>query len=135
MPTFVFDRSKMFEPLLQADPSFLRAWKEFLATYLPDGEDPPLYLALNELARHLIAQIESGDTSRFDAVFDVVERWHLSGDDYVKEAASAGLLEDLQNGNLYREAQPEDFIPWLRPETRKWWIKVHEFWTEGKLIR
>ncbi|QWW70152.1 hypothetical protein [Rhizobium sp. WYJ-E13] len=134
MNQFEFDRSNMFEPLLLADPSFRGKWEAFLATFLPDGDELPLYLALNDLARHLIEHLEAGDTKRLDAVFDVVERWHISGDDYVKEAVTIGLLEDLQNEHFYNVAQPEDFIPWLRSETSKWWIKVQEFWTEGKLI-
>ncbi|TBD04827.1 hypothetical protein ELH21_10725 [Rhizobium leguminosarum] len=131
--SFEFDRSNMFEPLLQADPSFREKWETFQEEYRSDDE-LPFYLALSELARHLIQDLETGNTHRFDAVFDVVERWHVKGDPYVKEAATVGLLEDLQNGHLHRKTRSEDFIPWLRPETLGWWTKVHEFWATGKPI-
>ncbi|MCZ7912378.1 DUF7674 family protein [Agrobacterium sp. 22-221-1] len=128
-----FDRSNMFEPLLQADPSFREKWEAFQEEYRSEDE-LPLYLALSELARHLIRDLETGNTHRFDAVFDVVERWHIKGDPYVKEAATIGLLEDLQNGHLHRKTRSDDFRPWLQPETLGWWNKVHEFWATGKLI-
>ena len=128
-----FNRSNMFEPLLQADPSFREKWLEFKEEYGSEQE-LPLYLVLSELARHLIENLETGNTHRFGAVFDVVERWHVSGDPYVTEAATAGLLEGLQNGHLHRKTRPEDFRPWLQPQTLELWTKVQEFWTTGKPI-
>jgi hypothetical protein len=132
-PSFEFDRSNMFEPLLRADPSFHGKWQTFQEEYRSDDE-LPLYLALSELARHLIEDLETGNTHRFDAVFNVVERWHIEGDPYVKEAATVGLLEDLQNGHLHRKTLPDDFLPWLQPETLVWWTKVHDFWDKGRPI-
>jgi hypothetical protein len=123
-------RGQMFSGLLGADPSFGPAWKTFVEEW--EGEpDPPLYLALADLARHLIAHLQRGETDRFDAVFDEVERWHLSGDDYVRKAATVGLLESLQNSNLHARTRPSDFEPWLRPESRRWWVKLQSFWAGG----
>ena len=51
-----FDRSNMFEPLLQADPSFREKWEAFQEEYRSEDE-LPLYLALPELARHLIRDL------------------------------------------------------------------------------
>ncbi|MEC9343305.1 MAG: hypothetical protein VYD64_05615 [Pseudomonadota bacterium] len=130
---FEFDRSNMFEPLMQADPSFREKWDTFLEEYR-SYDELPLYLALSELARHLVQDLETGNTHRFEAVFDVVERWHVNGDPYVKEAAAIGLLEDLQNGNLHRKTSPDDFLPWLQPETLAWWTRVNEFWATLKPI-
>ncbi|WP_223736984.1 DUF7674 family protein [Ensifer adhaerens] len=130
-PSFGFDRSNMFEPLLRAAPSFGEPWAAFQEEYR-DDDHPPLYLALAELACHLIKKLEAGDTRHFGAVFDVVERWHTNGDAYVREAATVGLLEDLQNVNLHRETSPDGFVRWLGPESLGWWIRVREFWTLGK---
>lgn len=94
----------------------------------------PEYLALAALARHLIACLQAGDTGRFGNVFDVVERWHLEGEHYVKQAATVGLLEDLQNENLHDTTKPTDFLPWLRPESKRYWDKVERFWATGQLI-
>ena len=86
------------------------------------------------LARRLIEQLAHGETARFNAVFDVVERWHLDGDQYVREAATIGLLEDLQNLSLPTRTRPSDFEPWLRPVTKKAWDKVEHFWSKGEPI-
>ena len=89
-------RETMFEPLLVADPSFKLRWDEF-KTEWADEPEPPLYLALGSLAEHLLERLGRGDTGGFDGIFAVVERWHTEGDAYVREAASIGLLESLQN--------------------------------------
>lgn len=124
----VISRTNMFEPLLEAEPSFIPIWKAFLEEWQSEPE-PPLYLALSSLARHLIARLRAGETDGFHAVFEVVERWHLQGDAYVREAASVGLLEDLQNTDLHQNTVPTNFEPWLRPESWRWWGKLDRFWS------
>ena len=126
-------RESMFEPLLQADRSFAPLWRAFLEEW-KDEREPPLYLALANAARHLVGQLKAGDTEKFQAVFDVVERWHLEGDTYVRTAASLGLLEDLQNTSLHEGTSPTAFEPWLRPESRRWWNKVDGYWTRGESL-
>jgi len=124
----------MFELLVAADPSFRGKWEEFQKEYRTENELPH-YLALSDLARHLIEKLETGETQRFEAIFHVVELWHLNGDPYVQEAATVGLIEDLQNTNLHRgKTRPDDFIPWLQPETLLWWERVRDFWATGKPI-
>jgi hypothetical protein len=126
----------MFDSLLVADPSFEPTWHEFVADWGGEGQaELPYYLALADLARHLVVQLERGEARTLSAVFDVVEQWHLRGDAYVREAATIGLLEALQNTNFHCRTRPTDFEPWLRPETRRWWNKVERFWSEGELIR
>jgi hypothetical protein len=132
----MISREHMFDPLLVADQSFEPTWRAFVAEWSDEQENElPSYLALAELARHLITKLERGETADFPAVFDVVEQWHLQGDAYVREAATIGLLEDLQNSGLHRQTQPGDFEPWLRPESKRCWDKVERFWSRGELIR
>ncbi|MER9232121.1 hypothetical protein NKI56_08460 [Mesorhizobium sp. M0622] len=127
---FTFDGSNMFEPLLLADPSFRREWDKFQDEWRNETEEP-LYLALSELALHLIHNLELGETDRFGDIFDVVERWIVEGNRYVREAAIVGLLEDLQNANLHRSTQPDHVKPWLRPQSAIWWTKLNAFWSDG----
>ena len=121
----------MFVPLLEADPSFSDKWRAFVEEWPDEQDDLPQYLALSDVARHLIRRLEASDVANFDAVFDVVERWHVEGDAYVREAASLGLLEDLQNGYLHETTQPSDFEKWLRPTSRIWWDKLIAYWEQG----
>ena len=127
-------RATMFEPLLAADPSFATRWQGFLAEYADEAE-PPLYIALGELAEHLIQRLRGDDIDGFDKVFETVESWHTDGDAYVSEAASVGFLESLQGqlgGNDRHRSvdgvRASDFEPYFGPETRKWWAKFYRFW-------
>lgn len=124
----------MFGPLLEADPTFNAVFQAFLAEYAGSGE-PPLYIVLGELAAHLIDRKRRADTDDFGKVFAVIERWHLEGDAYVREAATIGFLESLQNqlgGNRRNSSvkgvRAADFEPYFGPETQRWWRKLDRFW-------
>ncbi len=127
----------MFEPMLEADPSFDGKWQEFCDEYSHVPEQP-YYLALSELAMHLVDRIQSGDVANMAEVFNVVERWHVEGDRYVREAASIGLLEGIQNllGGNGRNRTPNSvnahIEQWLGPESLKWWVKLDRFWDGDK---
>lgn len=131
----VIDQENMFAPLLEADPSFAPIWEEFLTDWRDEPPPLPLYLALGDLARHLTAKLQAGDTEAFSGVFRVVERWHVEGDTYVRQAATIGVLEGLQNTNNHETTKPEQFISWLGPVSRRYWGKVDAFWNQGILIR
>lgn len=118
----------MLPGVLEVCPSFSGQWLEFLEEWEAEGEELPLYLALGELARHLIEMLERGETDALRQVFGVVERWHLEGAPYVKEAATVGLLEDLQNESLHHSTKPEQFRPLLGPESTRWWDELYAFW-------
>jgi len=116
----------MFVPLLAADPSFQPIWNRYIEEW--EGQELPQYLALTDLARHLIAKLAIEETESFDAIFGVVERWQTEGEDYVAEAAVIGLLEDLQNKGLHVSTEPDDFVPWLRPRSASWWERLKDYW-------
>ncbi len=128
-------RDEMMSPMLEACPSFSSAWQEFISEWHDDPKGLPIYLALGDLARHLIGMLERGDTKSFPAIFAVVERWHIDGEHYVREAATVGLLEGLQNTNLHGSTRPEQFLPFLRPESLKWWKKLIGFWERGEIMK
>ena len=96
--------------------------------YEPDDE-PPLYQALGSLAQHLLLCLEAERTERFDAIFAVVERWHVDGDAYVAEAATVGLLESLQNMSGGSDRGRATVERWLGPESKRRWDKLDRFWT------
>ncbi len=64
----------------------------------------------------------------------MIELWYLKGDSYVKEVATIGLLEDLQNTNVVGIGVPEKLEAYLLPESRCWWQKVNDFWEHGNTI-
>jgi hypothetical protein len=123
----------MMDALIAQCPSFAPAWNDFLEEW-SETDDKPLYLAPGSLARHLIAMLSTGDAAGLKRAFAVVERWLVEGDSYVKEAACVGLLEGLQNTSLYEATSPEQFVPFMHPESLKWWRNVEKFWNGGELI-
>jgi hypothetical protein len=123
----MIQRETMFEPLLAADPSFQPRWEEFLADW-SDEPDLPHFLALSSLAEHLLKRLKDRDTEGFDRIFAVVERWHTEGDAYVREAASIGFLESLQNQSGGTGRRPTTVELWLGPESKRWRQTLDRFW-------
>ena len=88
-------REEVMPLVLQACPSFAGRWREYISSDIYQPE--LLYAHLGQLAHHLCALLRICDDSEFSAVFSLIERLCTEGDDYVKEAATIGLLEDIQN--------------------------------------
>lgn len=136
MSNLQISRATMFGPVLAADASFRPMWDKLMAEW-SDEPEPPLYIALGMLAEHLLEKLSRGDTEAFERIFAVVEQWLVSGDAYVSEAATIGLLESLQNrlgwktkasGPTREGLSVADLEIWFGPETKRWWDKLHRFW-------
>lgn len=110
--------------LLTACPSFTDRWNNYQNSFKAPLDEPLLYIDLEEFASHLIELLGKERVEEFADVFDVVERLHLEGEPFVKEAATMGLLESLQN----RAVEPAAFVKYLGPESKKGWRKLNEFW-------
>jgi len=110
---------------------FSEKWEAHKKEY-DDEENYLPYIALGEFALHLIELEKHEQTSEFEEVFELVERLHIEGEHYVKEAATIGLLESLQN-SLGNDA--EKFVKHLKPEALKWWNELNKFWNgENKYV-
>ncbi len=129
----MISKETMMLPILQVAEGFKPIWSEFLDEW-SDENEVPVYLALSDLARYVSTLVEKSDGEELRGIFSVVERWHLEGDKFVKEAATVGLLEDLQNTNVVGIGVPQKIEPFLLPQTKLWWQKVSLFWSEGKVI-
>ena len=116
---------QMMPLLLEACPSFQALWDG----HLKDYEEPLIYVALGDFARHLLALYQRRDTEVFPEVACVIERLHVEGDAYVREAATIGLLEAIQNNWTHNEVDPEKFAHYLLPESTRWWRSLNNFWS------
>lgn len=123
----MIERAEVMMLLLEASPSFAARWTAYLESSYSRGDEPLLYVDLGEFARHVIRSYEQGQTDELRRIFDAVERLHVEGDAYVREAATIGLLEGLQNNASHR-IDPEVFSPFLGPESLKWWNELNAFW-------
>jgi hypothetical protein len=88
--------------LLDAYQSFTEKWEEHCA-YWEGGN--LLYNDLAKFNQHLFHLYTSNQISEFSAIFEVIENLHLKNDNYVKKAATIGLLKGIQNlaGNSISE--------------------------------
>jgi hypothetical protein len=111
--------------LLESCPSFSDRWEEHRAFY---KDEELLYLDLGEFAHHLVELQRTHRIEEFPAVFDVIERLHLEGDPYVKEAATIGALEGIQNVAGNSGVDPDEFVQYLQPESARWWRQLNNFW-------
>jgi hypothetical protein len=121
-------KEKMLPMLVDACPSFTSKWEEHKREYYDEENFLP-YIALAELARHVIDLHRENKTNEFENVFDVVEKFHIEGEHYVREAATIGFLEGIQNIVENNDLDPKIFYKFLKPESAKWWNELNKFWT------
>ena len=74
------------------------------------GGEGLLYVTVGEFAGQLIDLYEQARRSALAAVFDTVEDLHREGEEGVKEVATMGLLEGIQNVASDRRLDSEDGI-------------------------
>ena len=96
---------------------------------LPADDRELLYVMLGDFARHLLQLHRQHQTEVFPAVARVIERLHVEGDHYVREAAAIGLLEGIQNVWGNEGTDPELFVRHLLPVSAKWWQSLNDFWS------
>jgi hypothetical protein len=135
-------RHAMMEPMLAALPALEPKWQAFVAEWRDNPyntpkshpDDLPNYLFLGDLAAYLADCMQEGDEESVRKALAVCERWLVEGEHYVSEAATVGLLEDLQNYAQRRNIAFARIEALLGPEGQRWWHKVNAFWSKGELL-
>ncbi|MEE8615255.1 MAG: hypothetical protein V3T11_08620, partial [Roseateles sp.] len=77
---------------------------------------------------HLLELHVANERSSFTKVAAAIERLHLEGTPWVKEFATIGVLEAVQNVWGNSGVDPEEFGRYLGPESRRWWDGLNKFW-------
>jgi hypothetical protein len=126
-------RSEILPLLVEACPSYEPELRRFKSDYVDDVE-PFLYVAFPQFTRCLSRVLAAGDVETVQRVFALVERLIVEGDAEVQEAAVVGIIRNLQNANLHEQTSPDDYLPYLMPESQRWWGKVKTFWINGRLL-
>lgn len=115
----VISKDQVMTLLMEACPSYR----------LPPDDQELLYVMLGDFAHHLLRLQQQSRTEEFAAVGRAIERLHIEGDLYVREAATIGLLEGIQNVWGNNDTDPELFVPYLLPESIRWWRSLNDFWS------
>lgn len=124
----MISQEEMFDVLLDVDPTFQPIWDAFEDKWR-DQPELPLYLALGDLARHVVGKLEGDKTSDLRQIFAVIEQWLADGDELVRDAVTIGLLEDVQNPNLHKTTTPNQLKQWLGPLGATQWAEAERFWS------
>ena len=90
-----------------------------------------IYSALGALVHYVVDSYKLGSLSEFPRIFNLIERLHKDGDEYVREAATIGFLEALQNiaGQPDSGINAQVFDPFLGPESKRAWDALNDFWS------
>jgi hypothetical protein len=99
---------------------------------LPAENRDLLYVVLGDFARHLLQLQQQNRAEQLLAVANAIERLHTEGDQFVREAATIGLLESIQNAWSNAGVDPELFVQHLLPVSARWWQSLNDFWS-GKI--
>lgn len=112
--------------LLEACPSYRDRRKALSAA---DDFDPELlYVHLGDFAGHVVDMLQGPDERGLVALAGVIERLLSSGDAYVREAVTIGLLEGIQNHAGDRQVSTEALERLLGAEASRWWQSLKRFW-------
>lgn len=118
-------REQVIPLFLESCPSFRKEWDRSDQEF----DHGLLYVVLGGFARHLLQLQQQGQTEEFAAVSEVIERLHVEGDSYVKNAATVGLLEAIQNVWGNNGVDPELFAKCLHQESARRWRSLNDFWS------
>ncbi len=124
----MINKNDVMKLILEACPSYNVRWIEHSKFNYSNGEEQLLYLDAGDFACHIVELYKKGEIKEFKNIFNVIELLHIQGDDYVKEAATIGFLEAIQNVASNNDLNPEDFIKFLKPVSVDWWNKLDDFW-------
>lgn len=102
---------------------------EAFPDFVPNNDHTDLpYVSLGDFSHYLRTLHESGDEKQLQKAAQLIEQLHVEGDSYVKEAATIGLLEGIQNTWEHAGLNPEMFGRRLLPESKRWWDSLNKFW-------
>jgi hypothetical protein len=121
----MIEKTQFLEILVQACPTFSQTRDEHIVEF---GNDV-LFVAAGEFSRHLLTLQRQGATSYFSQVGVTIEKMYATGTPEVKELATIGILEGIQNIWANNDINPEFFLEYLGTEGRAHWRDLNDFWS------
>jgi len=118
--------------LIESCKSYKSTWDKYMSENYHEGDEQLLYMDLSNFAKYIIKIYKSGENDCLYDVFNTIEIINNDGDEYVQEAITIGLLEDIQNFALGEKIELNEFEKYLGRESSKWWKQIDKFWT-GKI--
>lgn len=127
------NRDAALEMLISVFPDLKQQWESHIKSEYQNYDEERLdYVDIGEIIRYIVEKKKSSNTFRFDEFFNRVETILVNGDDYTKELLVIGLLEGIQNVCGFDVDYYTGFNDWLKPQTKRAWDELIEFWEGGK---
>lgn len=121
-------REEVLQALIDAHPPFKKRFEEDKDSYYSDG-DVLLYAVASDIADEVVDLSKRNDGPALKSIFNFIETLLEKGDDYVKELATVGFLEDIQNHAEWAEMDRTKLIPYLGINSQKAWDDLDNFWS------
>jgi hypothetical protein len=121
-------KAEAFALLIETFPAAREAWEEHLAEWKGEHETVP-YLGVSVFARHIVNLYEAGKTESFPAMFRLIERLIVEGDEEVRSLIIIGLLEDMQNIASWKDSGYGVFTRWLEAHSLAAWTELEKVWS------
>jgi hypothetical protein len=120
-------KEQMVPMLLAACPSLREAWEASAAEW-GGGPSPGVYIEFGDFVALFLEAYARGDSGCAQAVFDTVETFLSEGDSEIREYATIGFIEAVQNQASRKTFGAEAFLPFLKPRAQAAWKELDEFW-------
>lgn len=121
--TQMITKEEVMPLLLGACSSFSETWEERRVT---SASRESLDIQLGEFAHHLVELVKADRIHELAAVFEIIERLYLEGDDDVREIVTPEILIGIQNAGAELALDSRRFVKYLKPETVKLWQRLNE---------
>lgn len=120
----VIKKGEVLESLYKFSPEFRKiVFMEY------DEEERQLeYIIVGRYAKFLVDRYKDYPLTDFSREAEFIENLLLQDDSYVRELATIGFLEGIQNIWGNNDVDPNQFYKYLLPEGRKWWKELERFW-------
>ena len=94
-----------------------------------------IYTIFSLLARYVEKLLKNKENEEIQNIFNLVEKWHINGDELLQEATTIGFIEEVISLNPKHHFKDEEFLPYMGNETVYWVKKVKGFWEDGTVIK
>lgn len=108
---------------------------DFIKMYIPDftipSENADLpYLVAGYFSDYIADKIQLGDDQEIKKASELIEIMHVCGSNKVKEMATIGILESIQNKYGNNKSIIEKLNANFGKETKLWWEQLNKFWNK-----
>lgn len=91
-------------------------------------EQQLLYIIAGRFASYLLDLYRMGDSNDLTKFATFIEDLHVHGDEYTKELATIGFLEDIINVWSHNHTDPKIIYDYFLPESKKWRDELERLW-------